>query len=96
MITNKEVLERIKPEMSLEAMALKQKLVYFGHVLRTDDFLEKRCLCGEVEGKRRRGRPRRAWVDDIRESTGMSLEVLSALTADRIGWRKLAYTIVKS
>ena len=34
---------------------LKLKLQYFGHILRTDDSLEKTLMLGKIEGKRKRG-----------------------------------------
>ena len=34
---------------------LKQKLQYFGHLMRRADSLEKTLMLGKVEGRRRRG-----------------------------------------
>ena len=50
----------------------KQKRSYFGHIKRHSS-LEKTVLEGKVEGKRNRGRPRRRWVDDIKEWLQMSV-----------------------
>ena len=41
----------------------KQKLSYFGHIMRTQDGLEKETVLGMTEDKRRRGRPRDRWLD---------------------------------
>ena len=43
---------------------MKLKLGYFGHVKRHDT-IEKTVLEGKIEGKRSRGKPRRAWADDV-------------------------------
>ena len=46
----------INPEYSLEGLMLKLKLQYFGHLLQTDDSLEKSLMLGKTEGRvRRRG-----------------------------------------
>ena len=45
---NKWVLEQIKPEQSLEAKMLKLRLSYFGHIMRSQDSLEKTIMLGKV------------------------------------------------
>ena len=52
-ITNKDVIQRVGPVMSLEAMFLQQKLRYFGHVIRHEG-MEKTTMLGMVEGVRKR------------------------------------------
>ena len=42
-------------EYSLEGLMLKQKLQYFGHLMRRTDSLEKTLMLGKIEGRRRRG-----------------------------------------
>ena len=44
---------------------LKLKLQYFGHLMQTDDSLEKSLMLGKIEGRRRRGRQRMRWLDGI-------------------------------
>ena len=40
---------------------------WYGHVLRREDeYVDKRVMGMEVPGKRRRGRPKREWMDSIR------------------------------
>ena len=45
--------KEINPEYSLEGLLL--KLQYFGHLMRTDNSLEKTLMLGKIEGRRRRG-----------------------------------------
>ena len=45
----------ISPECSLEALMLKLKLQYFGHLMWRADSLEKTLMLGKTEGERRRG-----------------------------------------
>ena len=49
------ILKEISPEYSLEGLMLKLKLLYFGHLMRRTDSLEKTLMLGKIEGRRRRG-----------------------------------------
>ena len=54
-------------------MMLKLKLQYFGHLMRRVDSLAKTLMLGGIGGRRRRGQPRRRWLDGITDSMDMSL-----------------------
>ena len=51
---------------------LKLKLQYFGHLMQTDDSLEKTLMLGKIEG-RRRGYQRMRWLDGITGAMNMNL-----------------------
>ena len=55
---------------------LKLKLQYFGHLMRRVDSLEKTLMLGGIGGRRRKGRQRTRWLDDITDSMHMSLSKL--------------------
>ena len=60
---NQSILKEINPEYSLERLALKLKLLYFGHLMQKADSLEMTLMLGKIEGKRRRGQQRmNGWV----------------------------------
>ena len=39
--TNKEILQKVRPNISLEVITKMLKMRYFGHVMRAHQFLEK-------------------------------------------------------
>ena len=63
--SNQSILKEISPEYSLEALMLKLKLQYFGHLMQRTDSFEKTLMLGKTEGRRRRGRQRMRWLDGI-------------------------------
>ena len=48
------ILQEINPDCILEGLMLKLKLLYFGHLMRRTDSLEKHLMLGKIEGRRRR------------------------------------------
>ena len=53
--------KEISPEYLLEGLMLKLKLQYFSHLMQRADSLEKTLMLGKIEGRGRRGWPRRRW-----------------------------------
>ena len=51
---------------------LKLTLQYFGHLMRTDDSLERPLMLGKTEGRRRRGLQRMRWLEGITDATNMN------------------------
>ena len=46
-----------------------------------------------MPGARRRGRPRTAWIDNIKTWTGLSVDESIRMSEDRDKWRKYVYGV---
>ena len=73
---NQSNLKETKPEYSLEGLMLKLRLQYFGHMMQRANSLEKTLMLGKIERRRRRGRLRMGWLDNITDSMDMNLSKL--------------------
>ena len=80
--SNQLILKEVSPEYSLEGLMLKLKLQYFGNLMRRADSFEKTLMLGKIEGRRRGGRQRLRWLDDITDSMDMKLSELWEIVED--------------
>ena len=80
------ILKVISPECSLEGLMLKLKFQYFGHLTLRTDSSEKTQMLRKIEGRRRRGRQRMAWLDVIKDLMDMSFTEVHELLMHREAW----------
>ena len=74
---------------------LKQKLQYFGHLMRRVDSLEKTLMLGGIGGRRRRGRQRLRLLGGITDSVDMSLSEFWELVMDKEAWHAVIHGVTK-
>jgi len=92
--TNELVLNKAEVMRELLDTVKARKLAYYGHIMRKQgSCLEKEITRGTVPGARRRGRPRTAWMDDIKTWTGLPEEESVRMTEDRNKWRKYVHGV---
>ena len=82
--------EDIWREANVEPMTTflrKKRLRWYGHVLRKEgEDTTKKMLNMQVQGKRRRGRPKKRWLDNIREDM-KEYKMTEDMAQDRSVWR---------
>ena len=90
---NDDIMTELGLTMDIIDRIQQKRLRYFGHVVRMKNYrLPKIALYGRVNGTRSRRRPRKRWMDNIREDCGrLNLDVNQAdrLARDRDEWRRV-------
>ena len=94
--SKKAILKEINPEYSLEGLMLKLMLQPSGYLMQGANSLEKTLMLGKIEGRRRRGRQRRRWMDGITDSMDLSLSEPREMVMDREAWRAGIHEVAKS
>ena len=82
-ISNLSILREINLEYSLEGLMLKLKLQYFGHLMQTNDSLEKFLMLGKIEDRKRRGCQKMRWLDGITGAMNVNVGKIWEMVRDR-------------
>ena len=87
-VTNEEVRRKIQAAKydKLLILVKKWKLRWFDHVSRSSG-LAKTILQGAVKGKRKRGRQKKRWEDNVKEWTGMDFDSSTRAAENRTRWK---------
>ena len=84
---------RIRGTTKVEEITKKlheRRLKWYGHVIRREEhYVGRRAMVMKVQGRRKRGRPKRRWLDKVKDDTkekGLSADDVY----DRATWRRMS------
>ena len=92
--SNASILEAIGSGRELMAALRKRQMGFLGHVIR-EDGLENLAMTGRIAGSRGRGRPRKKYLDRMKELIGgVTTQQLLNVMRDREQWRSIIGNVV--
>ena len=87
--TNVNILEAIGSRRELVPLLRKRQMTFLGHIMRANG-LENLAITGRISGSRGRGRPRKKYLDRLKELIGgVTTQEMLSLTRDRERWRSI-------
>jgi len=91
-LRNSEIQTRLNWNYDIEHRIQQRRLKYFGHVVRiSQNRFPSIVMHGRVHGNRSRGRPKKRWIDVIKDDCHMmnvDLQTATHMAYDRSFWRK--------
>ena len=87
--SNVSILETVGSRRELMAVVRRRQMTFFGHIVRANG-LENLVVTGRIAGTRSRGRPRKKYLDQMKEVIGgVTTQQLLNMTRDREQWRSI-------
>ena len=97
-VSNAEIRRRCGKYVSVGQKMDQSVLRWFGHVERMgNDRMAKRVYESDIRGTRRRGRPRKSWLNGVREilgRKGLNIQEAKVSVHDRSAWRNICRGVV--
>ena len=97
--SNKQIRELITSYIGehehLLTIVKRRQLTWFGHVVRWKGSLANTLLQGGTDGCRKRGRPVRMWLDNIKDWTGLNFHQLIRTAENRKLWSSCVSSAIK-
>ena len=75
---------------------LKLKLQDFGHLMQTDNSLEKSLMLKTIEVRRRREHQRMRWLNGITDAMDMNWGKIQEMVRDKEAWHAAVHGVIKS
>ena len=82
-----QIVQHIGEHKDLLSIVKERKLKWFGHVTRQNS-LANTIMHGAVRGSRPQGRPKKTWLQNVKEWTGSSLGDANLAAHNRDSWRE--------
>ena len=92
--SSQSIFREVNPEYSLEGLILKLKLQYFGHLMQTDNSLEKSLILGKIEGRGEEGI--RGWDDWMASPMQWTWTWANSRRWRETGWHAAVHGVLKS
>ena len=92
--SNESILAAIGGGREMLSVVRRRQMSFLGHIIR-EDGLENLAVTGRISGGRSRGRPRKKYLDRMREMIGggITAHQLLEMTRDRNRWRSMSANV---
>ena len=95
--TDESILQQLQVDRELLSTVMKRKLTFFGHACRNKKCsLMKTVIQGKLEAKRKRGRPRAHYFENIKKWTGKTTPEVYGVVDRRDEWREVVQRAMRA
>ena len=94
--TNESILKQLGVNRELYGEVVRRNMGFFGHTARSGCPLTRDIIQGKMEHKRKRGKPKTTYMDNINEWTGGSTAESFHMALNRDSWRERTWQAVQA